>query len=219
VVAATNRPLRDHVEEGSFRADLYYRLNVLTIYLPPLRERPEDIPLLVRKFVREFSQAHGREFKGISAEAMQILAGYSWPGNVRELRNTMERAVIVCESSVIETKHLPPGFGHAPARSAALDPNALHLGVGTTVEEAERQLIIKTLEATNNNKTRAAEILQTGAGHHRHDRRAGGAVFLHLHFAAAAPAHHCRLRHCHPAKPRTAGCGYGRSARFQRYPS
>ena len=78
---------------------------------------------------------------------------------MRELRNTLERAVIVCEASVIETKHLPPGFGHAPARAAAMDPNALHLGVGTTVEEAERQLIMKTLESTNNNKTRAAEIL------------------------------------------------------------
>jgi DNA-binding NtrC family response regulator len=107
VVAATNRPLRDHVEEGSFRADLYYRLNVLTIYLPPLRERPEDIPLLVRKFVREFSEAHGREFKGISAEAMQILAGYAWPGNVRELRNLVESMVVLSPGREIGADDIP----------------------------------------------------------------------------------------------------------------
>jgi len=107
VVAATNRPLRDHVEEGSFRADLYYRLNVLHIYLPPLRQRPEDIPLLVRRFVRELSQAHGREFKGISAEAMQILAGYAWPGNVRELRNLVESMVVLSPGREIGADDIP----------------------------------------------------------------------------------------------------------------
>ena len=107
VVAATNRPLRDHVEEGSFRADLYYRLNVLTIYLPPLRERREDIPLLVRRFVRELSEAHGREFKGISAEAMQILGGYAWPGNVRELRNLVESMVVLSPGREIGADDIP----------------------------------------------------------------------------------------------------------------
>src|SRR5687767_125792 len=107
VVAATNRPLRDHVEEGSFRADLYYRLNVLHIYLPPLRQRPEDIPLLVRRFVREFSEAHGREFKGISAEAMQLLAGYAWPGNVRELRNLVESMVVLSPGREIGADDIP----------------------------------------------------------------------------------------------------------------
>ena len=90
---------------------------------------------------------------------MNLFQSYAWPGNVRELRNSLERAVIVCDGSVVETRHLPPGFGRVHARPAAHDPNALHLGVGTTVGEAERQLIMKTLEATNNNKTRAAEIL------------------------------------------------------------
>jgi DNA-binding NtrC family response regulator len=84
---------------------------------------------------------------------------YSWPGNVRELRNTIERAIIVCDSGMIETKHLPPGFGQAPLRASSSDPDAVRLGVGTTVEEAEKMLILKTLEATSNNKTRAAEIL------------------------------------------------------------
>ena len=107
VVAATNRPLRDHVEEGSFRADLYYRLNVLHIYLPPLRQRPDDIPLLVRKFVREFSEAHGREFKGISAEAMQLLASYPWPGNVRELRNLVESMVVLSPGREIGADDIP----------------------------------------------------------------------------------------------------------------
>ncbi|HMA22307.1 MAG TPA: sigma-54 dependent transcriptional regulator, partial [Gemmatimonadaceae bacterium] len=102
VVAATNQPLRQLVEEGSFRADLYYRLNVLSIYLPPLRERPDDIPLLVRKFVREFSQAHERPFHGISAEAMQLLVGYQWPGNVRELRNLVESMVVLAPGREIE---------------------------------------------------------------------------------------------------------------------
>jgi DNA-binding NtrC family response regulator len=107
VVAATNQPLRRLVEDGSFRADLYYRLNVLSIYLPPLRERPDDIPLLVRKFVREFSAAHDRPFKGISAEAMQRLVQYAWPGNVRELRNLVESMVVLAPGREIEASDIP----------------------------------------------------------------------------------------------------------------
>jgi DNA-binding NtrC family response regulator len=107
VVAATNRPLREHVEEGSFRADLYYRLNVLNIYLPPLRERPSDIPLLVRRFIRDFTQQHGREFLGISAEAMQLLVEYQWPGNVRELRNLVESMVVLSHGREIGPDDLP----------------------------------------------------------------------------------------------------------------
>jgi DNA-binding NtrC family response regulator len=94
----------------------------------------------------------------VSEAVLNIFQGYSWPGNVRELRNTLERAVIVCEGGLIETKHLPPGFGQS-LRVVVNDPDAVHLGVGTTVEEAEKLLILKTLQATNNNKTRAAEIL------------------------------------------------------------
>jgi DNA-binding NtrC family response regulator len=95
VVAATNQPLRQRVEEGAFRSDLYYRLNVLGMYLPPLRERREDIPLLVRQFVKDYSAQHDRPFHGISAEAMQIMMTYSWPGNVRELRNLVESMVVL----------------------------------------------------------------------------------------------------------------------------
>ena len=107
VVAATNRPLRDHVEEGSFRADLYYRLNVLTIYIPPLRERREDVPHLVRKFITDFSAEHDRTFHGISAEAMQLLVDYPWPGNVRELRNLVESMVVLSHGREIRPDDLP----------------------------------------------------------------------------------------------------------------
>ena len=107
VVAATNQPLRQRVEEGWFRSDLYYRLNVLSMYLPPLRDRPDDIPLLVRQFVKDYSAQHDRPFHGISAEAMQILMGYSWPGNVRELRNLVESMVVLAPGREITAADIP----------------------------------------------------------------------------------------------------------------
>lgn len=107
VVAATNQPLRQRVEEGGFRADLYYRLSVLGIYLPPLRERRSDIPLLVRRFIKEFSAQHDRPFHGISAEAMQLLGEYSWPGNVRELRNLVESMVVLAPGHEIQPEDIP----------------------------------------------------------------------------------------------------------------
>jgi DNA-binding NtrC family response regulator len=107
VVAATNQPLRMRVEQGLFRSDLYYRLNVLSMYLPPLRERPDDIPLLVRQFVKDYSAQHDRPFHGISAEAMQILTSYSWPGNVRELRNLVESMVVLAPGREITAQDIP----------------------------------------------------------------------------------------------------------------
>jgi DNA-binding NtrC family response regulator len=107
VIAATNRPLREQVEDGSFRSDLYYRLNVLNIYLPPLRERPSDIALLVRRFIRDFTREHERPFLGISAEAMQLLVEYPWPGNVRELRNLVESMVVLSHGREIGPSDLP----------------------------------------------------------------------------------------------------------------
>jgi len=159
VLAATNKVPEEAVAQGQLRNDLYYRLNVFNLHMPPLREHKEDVPELVKSLLSEMNAKHGRNAAMISEAVLNLFHNYSWPGNVRELRNTLERAVIVCEDAVIETKHLPPGFGQIMARPAASDPNAVHLGVGTTVEEAERLLILKTLEATNNNKTRAAEIL------------------------------------------------------------
>ena len=107
VVAATNRPLRESVEQGAFRPDLYYRLNVLSIYLPPLRDRREDIPLLVRRFIKEFSSQHDRPFRGISAEAMEMLMSYPWPGNVRELRNLVESMVVLAPGREIGPDDIP----------------------------------------------------------------------------------------------------------------
>lgn len=107
VIAATNRPLRQSVEEGTFRSDLYYRLNVLSIYLPPLRDRREDIPILVRRFIQEFSAQHDRPFHGISGEALQLLVDYQWPGNVRELRNLVESMVVLSPGHEIGPEDIP----------------------------------------------------------------------------------------------------------------
>ena len=159
VLAATNKVPEEAVEHGELRKDLYYRLNVFNIHMPPLKEHKDDIPALVEFLLKEMSAKHGRKAGAVSEAVLNAFQNYSWPGNVRELRNTLERAVIVCEGAVIETKHLPPGFGQTTVRTSSEDSDAVHLGVGTTVEEAERLLILKTLESTNNNKTRAAEIL------------------------------------------------------------
>lgn len=107
VIAATNQPLRQRVEQGLFRSDLYYRLNVLSMYLPPLRERPDDIPLLIRRFVKDYSARHDRPFLGISAEAMELLVAYSWPGNVRELRNLVESMVVLAPGREITAEDIP----------------------------------------------------------------------------------------------------------------
>ena len=132
VVAATNRPLREHVEDGSFRADLFYRLNVLSVYLPPLRERREDIPLLVRRFVAEFSAQHDRPFHGIAAEAMALLVEYSWPGNVRELRNLVESMVVLAHGREIVADDIPRAIREGGGR------RLLPVHVGPVVREGER---------------------------------------------------------------------------------
>src|SRR6266571_4087681 len=159
VLAATNKVPDEAVARGELRNDLYYRLNVFNIHMPSLREHKEDVRDLVHGLLADMNTKHGRRVAAVSEAVLNQFNNYSWPGNVRELRNTIERAVIVCDAGVVETKHLPPGFGQAPLRTAANDPDAVRLGVGTTVEEAEKMLILKTLEATSNNKTRAAEIL------------------------------------------------------------
>jgi DNA-binding NtrC family response regulator len=159
VLAATNKVPDEAVARGELRNDLYYRLNVFNIHMPALREHKEDIPELVQALLIEMNAKHGRKVATVSEAVLNQFHNYSWPGNVRELRNTLERAVIICEGAVVETKHLPPGFGQVTPRAAASDPDAVRLGVGTTVEEAEKLLILKTLESTSNNKTRAAEIL------------------------------------------------------------
>ena len=155
VIAATNVDPADAVQKGKLREDLYYRLNVFAIALPPLRDRKEDLPLLVQAFLHEFNQRNNRSIMAVSQEAMRILESYDWPGNVRELRNVIERATILADGEFIEPRHLPPVLvetGEATLPTLALSP-------GTTVEEAERRLILMTLEHTRDNKTRAAQIL------------------------------------------------------------
>ncbi len=160
VVASTRMKPEEAVARGKLRNDLFYRLNVFSIQIPPLREHKEDLPDLVRSQLRSLNEKYGRKVGAASDAVMAAFAVHSWPGNVRELRNTLERAIIVCEGAVIEPKHLPPGFGQIASMSASLqESNAVHLNVGTTVAEAERLLILKTLETTHNNKTRAADIL------------------------------------------------------------
>jgi DNA-binding NtrC family response regulator len=160
VIAATNRIPEQAVASGQLRGDLYYRLNVFNIQMPALREHKEDIPALAESLLNDMNTKHGRQVSGLSDEVLQMFTVYNWPGNVREMRNTLERAVIVCQGPVVEKKHLPPNFGAGmPVASAVDEPGTVRLGVGTTVEEAERQLITKTLDATHNNKTKAAEIL------------------------------------------------------------
>jgi DNA-binding NtrC family response regulator len=132
VVTATNMPLKESVEQGRFRSDLFYRLNVLRIYLPPLRERREDIVLLVRRFVQEFSHEHRREFRGITPEAMQALVEYSWPGNVRELRNLVESMVVLSHGKEIGVTDIPRGI-----REDSGD-RRLPVFVGPIVREGER---------------------------------------------------------------------------------
>jgi DNA-binding NtrC family response regulator len=171
VIAATNKVPEEAVKGGNLREDLFYRLNVFHIHLPPLRERKEDLSAIAEALIRELNRKHECRVAEISPHVMEALKSHSWPGNVRELRNVLERAVIIAGEGAIEPKHLP-GFlqtaplsdGQAPAApppapAAVDDPDSIRFPVGTTVEEAEKGLILRTLEHTRNNKTRAAEIL------------------------------------------------------------
>lgn len=160
VLAATNKNPEEAVGTGQLRGDLYYRLNVFNIHMPPLREHKEDIPAIADSMIKDMNQKHDRQVAGMNDEMMTRLMAYDWPGNVRELRNTIERAVVLCADGYLDTRHLPPGFGSKQTwQVAESSETAIHLEVGTTVDEAERRLIMKTLESTNNNKTKAAEVL------------------------------------------------------------
>lgn len=154
VLAATNREPAAAVRDGALREDLFYRLNVFALVLPPLRDRASDIPLLAQYFVGEFDRKHGMKVEGVRGETLELLMGYGWPGNVRELRNVIERAVIVARSGWIEPRHLPP---YLRARSGG--DATIRLPVGTTLAEAERTLILQTLERVDNNKAEAARQL------------------------------------------------------------
>ncbi|HEY6904168.1 MAG TPA: sigma-54 dependent transcriptional regulator [Candidatus Acidoferrales bacterium] len=158
VLAATNKNPEQAVASGHLRQDLYFRLNVFHIHLPPLREHKEDLQPLVDHLLAEISAKHGKRVSGVGTDTMDLFRSYPWPGNVRELRNVLERAVIASDRGTIGRQHLPPDFGHAPAVGTP-GLGGLRFPVGTTVDDAERELILQTLTATSQNKTRAAELL------------------------------------------------------------
>jgi DNA-binding NtrC family response regulator len=154
VVAATNRNLKQALDEKRLREDLYYRLAVVEIDLPPLRERVEDIPILISYFLSHFNDKNQKDIKGLTPSCRDILMKYPWPGNVRELRNVIERAVILSNSEKIDVHVLPERI-----LTYKFENPTIMIPLGTTVEEAEKQLIFRTLEMENQNKTRAAQTL------------------------------------------------------------
>ena len=163
VIAATNKVPEEALKKGELREDLYYRLNVFQLDLPPLRQRDGDVPLLTEALIRDMNRKHGCKVTEMTRDAQDALVRYHWPGNVRELRNVIERAVIIAGEGTITQAHLPRDFGASSGAAKPPveynEPDAVRLPVGTTVSEAEKSLIMLTLQHTKNNKTRAAEIL------------------------------------------------------------
>ncbi|MBI4596063.1 MAG: sigma-54-dependent Fis family transcriptional regulator, partial [Candidatus Tectomicrobia bacterium] len=157
IIAATNRDLQARIKEGAFREDLYYRLNVITIKIPPLRERQEDIPLLAYHFLKKFVESTGKEVQEISPEAMRILLQYDWPGNVRELENVLERALILAEHKSILPSDLPEHLNRIANEVTHLSGDDEEKIV--SLEEIERSYILKILGKTRGNKHLAAQLL------------------------------------------------------------
>jgi two-component system response regulator HydG len=156
VIAATNKNLEEEVQNGKFRQDLYFRLGVVPIEIPSLRERKKDIPLLAEYFLKKSSQKNQRLIKGFTPEAIDVLSRYSWPGNVRELENVVERAVILTKQEMITPEALPPVFRQFSDQE---QDSSLEELVGHSLKEVEKELILKTLKETGNNITHTAEIL------------------------------------------------------------
>jgi Nif-specific regulatory protein len=156
LIAATHRPLEKLIEEGTFREDLFYRLNVFTIFAPPLRERKPDIMLLADHFLEKYSVEHGKHIKRISTPAIDMLTSYHWPGNVREIENTIERSVLVCEGGVIHPHHLPPTL-----QTAEASDTVPRVSLVETVTAFERDLIQDALKSARGNRALAARLLHT----------------------------------------------------------
>ena len=156
LVAATHRPLEKLIAEGLFREDLFYRLNVFTVFAPPLRERKPDIMLLADHFLQKFSSEHSKAIKRISTPAIDMLTSYHWPGNVRELENTIERAVLVCDGGVVHAHHLPPTL-----QTAEASDTVPRVSLVESVEAFEKDLILDALKTTRGNRARAAKLLGT----------------------------------------------------------
>jgi Nif-specific regulatory protein len=156
LVAATNKDLERAMAAGTFREDLYYRLNVFTLFIPPLRERKADLLLLVDHFLEKFARAHARNIKRISTPAIDMLASYHWPGNVRELENTLERAVLLCDGEVVHGHHLPPSLQTAEASGTVT-----RVSLADAVSTYEKDLIQDTLKTTRGNRAKAARLLDS----------------------------------------------------------
>ncbi|MGI6638776.1 MAG: sigma-54 interaction domain-containing protein [Desulfobulbus sp.] len=156
LVAATNRNLEQAVEQEKFREDLYYRLNVFPVYLPPLRERRTDILLLAEYFLEKYTRENHKDIRRISTPAIDLLVQYHWPGNVRELQNCMERAVLICDGQTVNSTHLPPTL-----QSRDSIPSSRPLSLAVAVENFERELIVEALKKNNGNQTKAAKTLAT----------------------------------------------------------
>ncbi len=153
-LAATNKDIPSAVETGELRTDLYYRFSVIEIHLPPLRERKEDIPLLIDDFIEHFCSVHGRPKMRLSEESYQAIMRYDWPGNIRELKNLTERTVIMCQSQAITPDVLPEHI-----KGAAAHQNSVTVPRGTPLREAEKMVVLQTLVSVSNNKSKAAKIL------------------------------------------------------------
>jgi Nif-specific regulatory protein len=156
VIAATNSDLEKGMQEGNFREDLYYRLNVFSIYLPPLRDRKTDMLLLADHFMLKYGRQHAKSVKRISTPAIDMLMRYHWPGNVRELENCIQRAVLVCEDQVIHSYHLPPTLQTAES-SGTMNTRSLR----KAVETYEKEMIQDALKSTRGNAAKAARLLDT----------------------------------------------------------
>jgi len=156
IVTATNKDLKEEIEKGNFREDLYFRLNVVNIHVPPLKERKDDIPLLLAAFIKEFSEENGKSIKGINEKARLRMFNYDWPGNIRELRNCVENAVVMCQSNIISVDDLPPVL-----RNAA-DDDWINIRLGSNMAECEKIIIRDTLSHCKGNKSKASEMLEIG---------------------------------------------------------
>jgi transcriptional regulator with PAS, ATPase and Fis domain len=163
VIAATNRQPEEAIRKGMLRDDLFYRLNVFGIHLPPLRQRLDDLPLLVEAMINDLNEKHGTRVTSVGSDVLMRLQNHDWPGNVRELRNVLERAVIVTGSGSLSASNLPSSLGLTPSVVGPVAPSdsssGVNIPVGSTVHQAEKSLILLTLAHTKNNKTRAAEML------------------------------------------------------------
>ena len=159
VIAATSKDLKKEVQEGRFREDLFYRINVMTIHLPPLRERRGDVPLLIGYFIDRFNKKLKKNIEGLSSQAMPNLIGYSWPGNIRELENTIERAVLLAKGRWITPAELPSSVTSDQSITSSVDPEHT-LSIKKASRSLERNLIQKALELTGGNRSKAAKILE-----------------------------------------------------------